>query len=334
MRMLRIFGFLLLLGTVFLIVSVLPQLSSTAASYYNVLNAMDAPQILEDSITTAKNLIQPVNCSTIESIDPINLGRMKSSVPPPTPDSYWVSFSWWDVRLKRPNFKAGKTVMANPTINKIQVLLSKLDPDSVFVDVGANVGFISNHALTLRNLAHVIAIEPISYNVAKLCEGVHAFQDHKVSIYPRRYDIYHAAAGAQYQESISIIRPSDEVGYFDRASLTKDAVNGGQGVVEEQIPLITVDSLLLNSEYSIGLVKLDVQGNEYGVLEGMRDILASHSQRPRFVFYEEEEDMVIKAGYKPGGCQALLESYGYSCEATGTGDVVCEKGSRKEIAAR
>ena len=163
--------------------------------------------------------------------------------------------------------------------------------------------------------------------------------ERNIPIVPKSYQLYHAAAGANYQESVSIIRPSDATGYFDRSSLTKEAVNGGNDVVEEKIPLITIDSLLLQYQqqgqqqqqqqndhhHPIGLVKLDVQGNEYGVLEGMRETLASPSRRPRYVFYEEVADLVIKAGYRPGQCQELLESYGYSCKPEGTGDIVCEK---------
>ena len=320
----------------------------TAAAAETAATIQVAGQDLEEQASTgsysSSQRISPVNCSAISAIDPANIGWLKSNTPAlsssstearPGSNRYLVSFSWWDLRLTRPNFKAGRPLVANPVIYKLQDLLSKLEPGSVFVDVGANVGFITNYALTLSpNISHVISIEPISYNVAKLCEALRGMEERKIPVVTKKYDLYHAAAGANYQESISIIRPSDKAGYFDRASLTKEAVNGGKGVVEEKIPLITIDSLLLqenqqqqhqSDHHPIGLVKLDVQGNEYGVLEGMRGILASPSRRPRFVFYEEETDLVIKAGYKPGQCQQLLESYGYSCEPEATGDIICER---------
>eukprot|EP00529_Nitzschia_sp_RCC80_P031221 CAMPEP_0113467646 /NCGR_PEP_ID=MMETSP0014_2-20120614/14927_1 /TAXON_ID=2857 /ORGANISM="Nitzschia sp." /LENGTH=357 /DNA_ID=CAMNT_0000359971 /DNA_START=86 /DNA_END=1159 /DNA_ORIENTATION=- /assembly_acc=CAM_ASM_000159 len=352
--MYRFLVFTFLFATVLTTVSILPQSTRIAATieyYNNNVVADDAPTTTatavqavtqrqeEEPSSGLSKIISPVNCSTISAIDPVNIGWMKSNAPTttPTPENsnrYLVSFSWWDVRLSRGNFKAGRTLVANPTIYKLQALLSKLEPNSVFVDVGTNVGFITNYALTLSpNIAHVISIEPISYNVAKLCEAVRGMQERNIPIVPNKtYELYHAAAGPTHKESVSIIRPSDAAGYFDRASLTKEAVNGGNDVVEEKIPLITIDSLLLQqqqqqNDHPIGLVKLDVQGNEYGVLEGMRETLASPSKRPRYVFFEEVADLVIKAGYKPGQCQELLESYGYSCEPEGTGDIVCEKRS-------
>ena len=320
-------------------------ITSTTAATIQVAD-QDQEEQSSTGPASSSNRISPVNCSEISTIDPVNIGWLKSNTPTtsstaktkPESNRYLVSFSWWDVRLTRPNFKAGRPLVVNPVIYKLQDLLSRLEPGSVFVDVGTNVGFITNYALTLSpNISHVISIEPISYNVAKLCEALRGMEERNVPIIPQKYDLYHAAAGPNYKESVSIIRPSDKAGYFDRASLTKEAVNGGKDVVEEKIPLITIDSLLLQQEQqeqqqqsdhnSIGLVKLDVQGNEYGVLEGMRGILSSPSKRPRFVFYEEETDLVIKAGYKPGQCQELLESYGYSCEVLATDDILCERNS-------
>lgn len=46
--------------------------------------------------------------------------------------------------------------------------------------------------------------------------------------------LYHAAAGEEWMASVNITRPSDEIGHFDAASLSKEAL-GQEDLVTETI---------------------------------------------------------------------------------------------------
>ena len=168
----------------------------------------------------------------------------------------------------------------------------------------------------------VYAIDPISYDIAKIiCEGLKANVE-QGWVKQELLHLYHAAAGPQYDPSITITRPSDEIGKFDQASLSREAVDH-EHVVKERIPMITVDSIIPDN-VTVGVVKTDVQGHEYDVLMGMGKLLSRKIGYPAHVFYEDHHGVTGKAGFTPGACALLLQSHGYSCSSQG-GDVLCSK---------
>jgi FkbM family methyltransferase len=253
-----------------------------------------------------------VDCSRVEDISPVHIRRMRSIVEPPYP----VSLAWWDKRLKET--KEGQEVRANGSVKYIQKLLKEMPPDSVFIDIGANVGFMTMYAISQKR--QVIAVEPIGYNIAKLCEGLRAHQPFLHSF----MKLYHAAAGPSYVPNVNITRPSDKVGQFDQSSLSREAVLKGD-VVTEHIPLVAVDSLVTSSQ-NVAVVKIDVQGHEYGVVQGMKELLSRPKGSAPHVFYEESPTHIQKAGHQPGAVKQFLENdFGYTCKDAGTGDTICSK---------
>jgi FkbM family methyltransferase len=249
----------------------------------------------------------PVDCSHIDPVEPVNILKMAGD------PSYFISFSWWDKRLKLNQM--GNPVTSNPSVVTIQRLLQNTSHDAALVDVGANVGFMSHYGLALGR--PVYAFEPISYNVAKLCEGI------RISNTGSFYHLYHAAAGPAYQQNITITRPSNKIGYFDQTSLTRSNVKH-QDTVEEVIPLLTVDSII-PPQTKVGVVKIDVQGHEYGVLQGMKQLLSRKLNFPKYVFYENDKEMIGKAGHAVGDSERLLEKHGYTCHPPVGGDILCFK---------
>lgn len=228
----------------------------------------------------------------------------------------------WDARLRRPNFKAGRPLQSNPSIRTIQRLLSNTTDGSALVDVGANVGFMTMFGVALRR--PVFSIDPITYDIAKLCEGVRANMERKISAPdapPLR--LYHAAAGPEYAPNITILRNSDRVGKFDQSSMSKEVMGDKQDLVEEVIPQITVDSIV-PEVFPVGVVKIDVQGVEHGVLLGMKKLLSRKEGYPKFVFFEDIDNIIRKAGYQPGESRDFLRQHGYYCDRQG-GDTLCTK---------
>ena len=204
------------------------------------------------------------------------------------------------------------------------MLINETNVGDAFIDVGANVGFMALYALNRKT--PVYAIEPISWNVAKICEGINANIERgwvTSEVARERFHLYHAAAGPSARPWINVIRPSDDVGHFDAASLSKEAL-GQTDLVTERIPLITVDSLIPNN-LNVGVVKIDVQGHEFGVLSGMKKLLGRKVGFPKYVFYEDDHVVTRLAGYNPGDCEKLLGDFGYTCIVAPGGDKQCQK---------
>jgi FkbM family methyltransferase len=282
------------------------------------------------SIKLKGQLVSPVDCSTVAKISPVHLARMASTGAP-----YMVSFSWWDKRLNGLAHEkiSSRTLRSNQAVRHIQKLLLNLNNTSsrAFIDVGANVGFMTNFAtITSPDSQNrpVFAVDPISYDIAKICEGYRANRDagwiNATSSADEVLHLYHAAAGPSFQPNISISRPPDSVGFFDQSSLSRDAIKQQASVVQEFIPMLTIDSIIPD-DVPIGVVKIDVQGHEYGVLQGMTSILSRTAGYPLHVFYEEQEFSQSAAGVEIGASEKLLESFGYTCMKIGKSDMLCSK---------
>lgn len=262
---------------------------------------------------------QVLDVTSVPSIKPVFIGQLNSTDVP-----YLVSFPWWDSRTRKPNYVNKRPIWANPTVMELQRIIADTGPDDIYVDVGANVGYMSNYAINSKR--PVYAIEPIRWNIAKIAEGINANLERgwaDPSVVRNRFHLYHAAAGSEAKPVIDIIRPADHLGRFDAASLSREALSQEE-VVTEHIPMITVDSLIPN-DMNVGVVKIDVQGHEYGVLLGMKKLLGRKVGFPKYVFYENEAEMTKLAGFNHGDCERLLNSFGYKCEGVIGGDMECKK---------
>lgn len=257
--------------------------------------------------------ITPINCDAMMSVEPVHLSRMKSL--PRSP--YVVSFSPWDRRLHDERFRIEDAeVESNLAVQKIQDLL--LMTEGAFVDVGANVGFMTHFSLSMGKITY--ALDPIRFNIAKLCEGYIVNRNHQWTRDNLLY-LFHAAAGREYQAEVSITRPAKE--FFDQSSLTREAVLKDD-VEVEYAPMVRVDDLV-PSWVSVGVVKIDVQGREIDVLEGMSKILSREYGYPKFVFYAESRKLIQKTGSTPGVCRSYLEKFGYDCSQSMGGNILCER---------
>ena len=257
-------------------------------------------------LKTDKELLQHglVNCTGIQDISPARVGWMKG------PPSYPVSYAWWVEPGREKHLYPGEVA-----IQEVRRLLRETPEGEMLLDVGANVGYAAMYGAVFGR--PVIAVEPISYNVAKLCEGW------RVNGEVQNLKIFHAAAGAGHNISVQITRPVDSVGHFDQSSLSRGAVDHDK-TTTETIPLIRLDGVV-PPDMPVGVVKIDVQGHELMVLQGMTGLLSREHGSPRHILYEAHAPSERAAGVKPGAARQLLESFGYHCKGCCETDMLCSK---------
>ncbi|OGC94207.1 hypothetical protein A2389_03115 [Candidatus Adlerbacteria bacterium RIFOXYB1_FULL_48_10] len=159
-----------------------------------------------------------------------------------------------------------------------QFVLNTLKPGDTFVDIGANVGYFTLLAASLG--AQVVSIEPYDQNVALLKQNIdlNNFKDIKI------LDI---AIGDHEGTATLHINPLnrggnsllEQKGYFtDSHGYSREQIGkmyAGE-VLEKKVKLTTLDSIA--EEYSvtfITILKIDVEGFEGQVIEGMKKILSS-----------------------------------------------------------
>lgn len=215
----------------------------------------------------------------------------------------------------------------NPTqMMEYVVNATSTSPDELFVDIGGNIGIYTMSAMTLG--IPTLSVEPIAYNLMLLCEGYRKNIEAKMTKPPTaaQFTLIKAAIANEFKPEMNISHPTASFGKQDQASLFANTI----GVVRkpvlevETVPLLRLDQVIPDT-IPVGFVKIDVQGAEFWVLQGMRGLLERDTGFPKVIWYEEQASVLQKANIATlGQNQKYLESFGYKCR-TLRNDVICQK---------
>jgi FkbM family methyltransferase len=165
----------------------------------------------------------------------------------------------------------------------MKVLARFLEPGSLFVDVGANVGYHSLFAAQLG--AHVVAVEPVPWTLELLRANVWR---HRADV-----EVVDAAASDAAGTVWVAIDPTHRSG----------AQIGDQGVEVRAAPL---DQLV--PEGAVDVLKVDVEGAEPQVLRGAAAILERGPVRAAIVEFRNGPHA---GGEAPADVLAFYESLGF-----------------------
>lgn len=137
----------------------------------------------------------------------------------------------------------------------IRQIETRLEPGSVFVDIGANVGVMSFHAArAIGPKGRVIAFEPNPDNVQRFLQGMLANGFEQIALHP---------FALSNHASVFSIRGGSNT-HLSRS------VSGGR-----LVQAFTGDSVLKH-EPRVDLIKLDIEGHEPLALDGLKDTLRRH----------------------------------------------------------
>jgi FkbM family methyltransferase len=176
-------------------------------------------------------------------------------------------------------------------------ILERMETDSVFVDVGANIGLFTVPAARKARAGRVIAVEASPLIVSYLQENVRR----------NRLSNVHIHALAAWDRSGESVRfypaPPDK---FGMGSL------GPQfGASEQVVETIALDNLVgMADSARVRVLKIDVEGFEARVLDGARQLLTrTNAPLVLLEFWEWAEDRANVGGV--GTAQQLLRELGY-----------------------
>jgi FkbM family methyltransferase len=162
-------------------------------------------------------------------------------------------------------------------------------PNSVFYDVGANVGIYSLLASMLVGTGKVFAFEPVPRNIKFLSEHLRLNRVTNVEVVP-----------VAISDTVGVAHfDVEETGYMGHL-----AKHGGVSVQTE-----TLDSLALTGKISPpDYVKMDVEGAELLALRGATETFRLY--RPSLFLATHGHDVHAE-------CWQLLQSWDYDCQMLG-----------------
>lgn len=164
-------------------------------------------------------------------------------------------------------------------------------------DIGANIGWYCAHMAAIDPDAHVVAFEPVpsSFNWLRKTVARNGFQN-------------------VVSEPLAI---SDRAGLMDIYvdPTIAGAASAHPSVYHETSSAITVKVTTLDDYAAlhglrIDAIKLDVEGGEFAVLQGAKQVLTEH--RP-MIFCEMLRRHARAFGYHPNDIIALMKSLDYAC---------------------
>jgi FkbM family methyltransferase len=167
--------------------------------------------------------------------------------------------------------------------DKQQVICRTVRPNSVFYDIGANVGFYSLLASKLVKCGKVFAFEPLPRNLRYLRRHLELNRTANADVFPLA--ISDVVGTSFFQE--------EETGYMGKLS-----TDGGQTV-----PTTTLDALVFEQGFAPpDYIKMDIEGAELNALQG-----AAHC----FEQYRPTLFLATHGGAVHRGCCNLLSAWGY-----------------------
>lgn len=173
------------------------------------------------------------------------------------------------------------------------------DSFPVHLEIGANIGACIMQVLLTTNATHIVAFEPVPKNLFALTSTLMRLEKklrNRVTLFP--------IAAADMSGRSTIHAAKKNWGNSVVGSPVKDD-SGQQFEEPHPIALERVDDLILNT-VNVGTMKLDVQGYECKVLQGMPNVL----ERLSIAYFEVEENFMKATNCTRGELFDLFEGAG------------------------
>lgn len=174
---------------------------------------------------------------------------------------------------------------------------------SLFLDIGANCGISAVSFRMFNRIAPILSLEPNPANRQDLDFTAHLVQPFSYRLVAAGRETGEATLyiptyrGAQITALATFERSAIQADWRIRLLFGDRVTREGLDIEEISVPVVTVDSLNLNP----GIVKIDVEGYEAAVIDGMERTLREN--RPLLMLEWSREWTSI---------QSRLERFGYS----------------------
>ncbi|WP_225335207.1 FkbM family methyltransferase [Halomicrobium urmianum] len=194
-----------------------------------------------------------------------------------------------------PEFMRFRDLAGEETV--LEDLLNKLEPMDVFYDIGANVGTYMCFVSSKLKTGNVVGFEPEPENAVRLRENL---------------------AQNELEAQVFEVALSDTDGTIELALTGENAGEGEHAIATEEhqetreVQTAKGDTFVQSHEIPVpSVVKIDVEGAELSVLEGMQQTLQNHC---RLVYLEIHPDKIEDYGGTPADACTLLEDIGFEIE--------------------
>ena len=212
-------------------------------------------------------------------------------------DKFGLNYSIYnyDYFTKLYDQKNNKVIDEFNEYSKLQELISVLDKSKTIIDIGANCGLFSIPS-ALKGY-QVYGFEPIRMNLRLLELGKEENKCDNFKIVPK------AVSNKTKKQKIYIPYCSDNTSFNKDVAISN--MTFSKEYIEENVNCITFDDWeKVNKDLNIGFIKIDVQGFEKEVLEGMSNFLKDCSDV--YICLEWDESLTSGNGNSLNDLESIL----------------------------
>lgn len=179
----------------------------------------------------------------------------------------------------------------------VEAIIEELRDDDIYWDVGANIGTHAVLPAAAHPAARVVAVEPHHRNIAKLIRNKTLNGLDSVSILP--------IALGDRTETATLHGADDRPGYGSFS------LGGAPAETVADVPVRPGDDVIEDGVPAPSIVKIDVEGGELAVLDGLSETLASGVVRTVFCEVHRQE------GVSESAVERRLRRFGYDVSRLG-----------------
>jgi FkbM family methyltransferase len=177
-----------------------------------------------------------------------------------------------------------------------RIVSTNLTEGGIFVDIGAHYGFFTLLSCKLSKVNRILAFEPNPVNFQILKQNIELNNIQNV-------ELYNLAVSDQNEvRKFKITEASDSCSFYDHTLSST--------IEEIEIKTLTLDSIFTNPVDVEILVKIDAEGHEISILDGMENFITNSRLKLKMIV-EYNPQMLERANHKPGELVSRLFSFGF-----------------------
>ena len=192
--------------------------------------------------------------------------------------------------------------------DEIDLLPTLLRDSKIFVDVGASLGQYAHFAGKLIKGGRIVAVEADPLRYARLKELAETWQRDSDG---NRYEVIHAAAADKPGRMDFFVTDQALSGALWQHHVPDEKQRNSLNWSKTEVDVVTLDQLFPNDDP--GVVKIDVEGAEYRVIQGALGLLKRGKTRFLVEVHPWGDEMIHKM---PADLFNLFAEYGYDFQRT------------------
>ena len=191
-------------------------------------------------------------------------------------------------------------VLGRYEADDLRLMAQYLKTDSVFLDVGANIGLFSLNASNIIKTGEILAFEPMSKNFDKLTEHIKRNNIKSIKAFKKAVSDRHSL--------LTIYTDANDKNN-GMASVYGDTEAG-----HERVEAVCLDDFLMAQGISrLDFIKIDIEGYELPALHGLKNTIMRHHP---IILIEIDDNILKRTPFNSEDILAFFKELGYNAKQT------------------